>query len=168
MIIKHQPEDFIVEEIPQIHLSSGKFEIHKVWKKNLNTEDVVRIIEQRFGVPRTKIKYAGAKDKSAVTTQYFSIERKIINLIEENLKIEHIGQSEIPLSLGSLEGNMFTIILREITAEEKQQFHRVKEHLEKQTTFTIPNYFDDQRFSTNNSAIGIALVQKKFKEAGNQ
>jgi tRNA pseudouridine13 synthase len=63
-----------------------------------------------------------------------------------------VGYTDEPLSLGSLKGNRFSITVRNISALPKGRS-------------LVPNFFDEQRFSTNNDLIGNALVKGDFKEA---
>jgi tRNA pseudouridine13 synthase len=165
MMLKHAPEDFIVEEIPLREWNdSGPYAIFRLTKIGLNTEQAIDIISKRFHIPYKTIKYSGTKDRHAHTTQYISIPTKpdIENLYinEENLKLEHVGFLEEPLSLGTLEGNRFVITLREIGEKEL----KVLESKDLKN-FSIPNYFDEQRFSNNNYNIGLCILKKDYKGA---
>jgi len=191
MIIKDRPDDFIVEEIPlrksgglsdglsgglgSAWDDAGEFCVFKLTKIDLNTEQAMEILSRKFHIPLTNIKYAGTKDKRAVTTQYISIPNKQgvkgINLNEGNLKLEHVGYSDVPLSLGTLKGNRFIITVRDPTDDElkslesKQSKNLADTGNIHQDTFIIPNYFDDQRFSKNNLGIGIAILKKEYAKA---
>jgi tRNA pseudouridine13 synthase len=162
MIIKKHPEDFIVEEIPAFDLKdNGQYGIYKMTKKSLNTEEAISIIVRRFGIDRRKIKYAGTKDRNAVTMQYISIQdKRQFNGKEENLELRYIGRSEDPLSLGTLQGNRFEIIARELSNAEMTTF---TSHKQDQVQ-NIPNYFDEQRFSKHNFEIGLSILKGKFNE----
>lgn len=168
MQLKQSPEDFIVEEIPLKDYSkniAGNYAIYKLWKKNFNTEDAIHIICKKGNIKRNDIKFAGAKDRNAVTTQYISIARdkgKIV-LDEEHIKLIHIGFSDEPISLGNLVGNTFELCVRDISPEEKVRFELRAASLT--GTFLLPNYFDEQRFSTSNVAIGLCLLKRDFKGA---
>ncbi len=155
MKLKESPEDFLVEEIP-IDFSDGEYLIVRVKKRLLNTEDAAQILARRLGLPRKNIGYAGAKDKVAVTTQYFSLkgvsQEKISDFFHEQIDIEVIGNYNQPLSLGDLLGNRFIIVVREL-----------KKPLAKKEK--IKNYFGEQRFGENNVAVGRLLIKKQFKEA---
>lgn len=151
--IKEKPEDFIVEEKIDLRIiSDGKYCILKVTKKNLNTLDVVKILENKFNVLRKNISFAGSKDKRAITTQYFSVfgldKNRICNF--KNVDVEFAGYSDRPISLGSLTGNRFSI-----KVDKKIDF-RIK---------WMVNYFGEQRFSKNNAEIGKSIIKKDFKKA---
>lgn len=162
MIIKKFPEDFIVEEIPIGFSGSGDYAIYLLMKKNYNTESAVEQICRRLNVNRKNIKYAGSKDKHAITKQYISIFKDDGRLLidTDELKLQFISFHDQPLSLGTLHGNKFNIKIRELTIEEMKLF---EEHF--QQDFIFPNYFDDQRFSENNYEIGLSILKRDFKKA---
>jgi len=170
MILKHVPEDFIVEEIPIRNDGkwddAGPFAVFKLVKSSLNTQQAIDIISRRFHIPKESIKYSGTKDKHAYTTQYISIPNKAgidnIMLDEDNLKLEHVGFADEPLSLGTLKGNRFIITLRELSDDELESLKDSKKH---SSNFTVPNYFDEQRFSSNNYDIGLSILKKNYKRA---
>jgi tRNA pseudouridine13 synthase len=164
MKIKDRPEDFIVEEIPSFNITgSGDYAIYRLWKRNLNTEEAVHIVCERFNIDRKRIKYAGIKDRNAQTTQYISIFRYRGNASIEgkDLKLEFVGFCGEPLSLGCLSGNKFTITIKEVSDQESGNF------MKRKNIKAFPNYFDDQRFSRNNSDIGLHIIRKDYASAIN-
>jgi len=172
MIIKKIPQDFIVEEIAAFELmDKGDHAIYKLRKDGLNTEQAIEIICEICHLQRNNIKYAGAKDRNASTTQYISVFRDAgrLSIEREYLKLVFIGFSKQPLSLGSHEGNRFEIIIKEIDGREHKNFEdHIKANIkvgEKIHKLMMPNYFDDQRFSENNFEIGLAILHKDFKKA---
>jgi len=54
-----------------------------------------------------------------------------------------------PFVLGSLSSNTFTLVVRNLDGDEKLTLPP-----------SIPNYFDEQRFSAHNAAIGEALIRR--------
>jgi tRNA(Glu) U13 pseudouridine synthase TruD len=150
MKIKTIPEDFIVEEIIDLDFNiEGRYFYYKLTKKNWNTADVIKRIKQ---ISNSKnVGYAGLKDKFAVTTQYLSVNKKIFIELKD-LKLELVGRGNKSIYIGMLNGNEFTITLRELEREillpEK-----------------ILNLYGPQRFGSGNDKIGKLLVTKKFKEA---
>ncbi|MFH2021152.1 MAG: tRNA pseudouridine(13) synthase TruD [archaeon] len=152
--LKKIPTDFYVEEVPEFELrDSGEFSIYLLEKESANTEEVVRLISNRFKLPRKFFGYAGNKDKHAVTKQYISVKGKIPDYSENNFKLSFFGYSSKAVSVGNLIGNKFRIVARGISEPPHPE-----------TEFI--NYFDDQRFGRNNLEIGIALIKKDFKSAG--
>ena len=75
MKIKQIPEDFIVKEIADIKLDGGSFAYFKLKKKLWNTIDAVNEIAKVLNVNFNKLRYAGIKDRQAVTEQFVSAEK---------------------------------------------------------------------------------------------
>ncbi len=180
MLIKHEAEDFIVEEVPSKEWNTdnkdnanNKYVIFKLTKTNLNTEQALNIITKKFHLIPETIKYSGTKDKHAKTTQYVSIPNRAgisqIKVNEENILLEHVGYNDEPLSLGTLKGNKFSITLRELNQTEinllkTTQTQIISNQIEPgQKNILIPNYFDEQRFSSNNYTIGLNILKKDYK-----
>ncbi len=149
MKIKEIPEDFVVEEVMHLTLEDGQYFYYLVTKKNWNTLDVVHEIGERLHVK--DVGYAGIKDRNAVSSQYISVTKKITFSLKD-VTFTLIGRGNNRIFLGSLEGNRFTLTVRDLDTKLKE----VKE---------VVNYFGEQRFSVKNGLIGKMLVQKKFKEA---
>src|SRR5512138_1644266 len=155
--LKQAPEDFVVEEIPSrdFNAAGGKYSVFILRKKNYNSEDAVRAVAERLGVPRKSIGYAGTKDRNAVTAQYVSVLGSFRNDAEmKDISLQFAGTTNEPLSLGDLEGNRFRITLRNLDDGEK---------INGLTFFT--NYFDSQRFSKNNAEVGRFIVRRKYADA---
>ncbi|MBD3354705.1 tRNA pseudouridine(13) synthase TruD [Candidatus Woesearchaeota archaeon] len=156
--IKESPKDFIVKEIPDYDLDrSGDYSYFWLIKKNTTTMDAVKRIADRLKIPLKNIGFAGTKDKKAITKQTVSIKKikkeKIESLNLKDIKLEFIGKSSSPISLGDLKGNEFVITVRNITKDKIKP----KE--------IIPNLFGPQRFSTNNIEIGKAIIKRNLEKA---
>ncbi|MBI5392337.1 tRNA pseudouridine(13) synthase TruD [Candidatus Woesearchaeota archaeon] len=162
MILKQNPEDFLVDEILTLAFDeNGNYSYYKLTKKNLNTIEAVEIIAHAFRKEIKYINFAGTKDKHAVTMQYLSIFKGPNKDIEKEfaeknafLQLQYLGKGKERLNLGTLDGNSFTIIARDA--------HKKPEKISR----TI-NFFDNQRFgrNENNHIIGKLLMKQKFKEA---
>jgi len=159
--IKQQPSDFIVKEISNIKVSDkGKYTYFKLYKEKWNTLDAVKKISQILNLPGKDLGFAGNKDKTAVTEQFCSIRGNIskerLEKIDINrIKLTFLGYGDEPITLGRLAGNEFIIVVRNL--EKYSQKHP--------KTILLPNYFDEQRFGTNNVEIGRALIKKDFRKA---
>lgn len=149
MKIKELPEDFIVQEAMNLHIEKGPYFYYLVTKKNWNTLDLIHEISERLHVK--DVGYAGIKDRKAVTSQYISVSKKIPFTLKD-VTFTFIGRGTQRIFLGSLQGNTFTITVRDLDKRLKG-VHKVV------------NYFGEQRFSMKNALIGKMLIQKKFKEA---
>ena len=153
MIVKHIPEDFLVEEITNVKNGKGHYCYFWLEKRNMTTQDAVdrisKIIHKRVG-------FAGNKDKKAVTKQLCSAEvrRETIEQMKvKNISLAFYGCGDTPISLGDLKGNKFRIVVRDI------------QHAKIKKIASIVNYFDEQRFSQNNCEVGQAIVRKNFRKA---
>jgi len=158
MLLKDTAEDFIVEEVPTLprQLDSGSHLIVKLVKTRRNTIDVVRELSRHLHVPEKNIGYAGLKDKIAVTTQYLSIRAKtwedLRDVAINDCAFSFVSYASTALSLGDLEGNKFTVTVRNRVEDLK-------------TISSCPNYFGEQRFSQDNVQIGRLLVKQDFVAA---
>lgn len=156
--IKQVPEDFMVTEKASHSLGDGQYIICKITKKNWNTPDVVSEIARRLRIPAKNIGFAGNKDRSAVTVQFFSIKgtqmNKIKDLSIKDVEIEVVGASSERICLGDLEKNHFDIVVRNIRGNWGGP----------KPVKRMVNYYDEQRFSKNNVEVGRKLVQKKFDD----
>ncbi len=158
MKLKKLPEDFVVNEISNLKTTdNGRYLYLKVWKRNRNTLDVVKEIAKRVHIREKDVGFAGSKDRHAVTTQVISLrgvsKDKVEKVNLDNVKIEILGYGNGPITLGDLQGNSFEIVLRDLgdITIDRASF--------------IVNYFDEQRFGSNNAAVGRCLIKKEFKEA---
>lgn len=163
-VIKYIPEDFIVREVQeQEFLTDGTYyHVYEMKKRNYTTERAVSQLARSLGKPRKFFGYAGTKDKPALTYQYVTIKgvsrERVESLELKDIELSFIGYSKVALQLGSLKGNHFTITIRDLP---KDITFDVKEKM------TVPNYFDQQRFSYANVKIGIAMLKGDFEGAVN-
>ena len=160
MKLKQVPEDFIVAEINKLKVSdTGKYCAFLLKKKGWNTMDAVNEIATRLGISPKDIRYAGLKDKEAVTEQLITINLKNQKLVErlkiKDVGLEFLGMSDEHTQTTDNLGNKFIITIRDIDKKYSK--------LPKKT----PNYFDEQRFgnNANNHLVGKLIIKKQFKEA---
>ncbi len=158
-LLKQLPEDFIVKEIGNVPLGrEGKYLYFLLKKRNLNTIDAIRELARKVHLPEKSLGFAGNKDKKAVTEQYISItgirKEKVLSISLPKATLEFAGQGHQPICLGDLQGNAFTIVIRNL---EKKETISTVEYVE--------NYFDEQRFGSHNVEIGRHLVKKEFSQA---
>ena len=157
--LKQRAEDFVVKEISTAVFSeSGKYLYVVMKKRNKNTLDVVKELADILGIREKQIGFAGSKDKNALTEQLISLygvsAAQVQGIKVKDVELTIKGYGPEPISLGDLAGNEFEITVRNVdvgTAPEPQEY--------------ISNYFDEQRFGSQNVTIGKLLIQKKFKEA---
>lgn len=101
---------------------------------------------------------AGLKDKDGVTSQFISVDKYSPAMceveVDPNIQLEFIGYADQPLKIGALDKNEFELIVRETGKNIT---------ISKQTVL-FPNYFDYQRFSSNNVEQGLNILKKDFKK----
>lgn len=150
MRLKASPSDFVVKEIPRRQFEDqGKYFVYQATKTDLTTHEMIKRLASDNGLSDKQLRYAGNKDRRAVTTQYLTSPQKIVSK-DEQVVLEHVGFLNDHLGLGDLEANEFFI-----TAYDVQEAHDVH----------IPNYFGEQRFSSDNVRVGVQLLTNDFQAA---
>jgi tRNA pseudouridine13 synthase len=155
-VIKQTPEDFVVEEVSSVKLSSGSFTYFKLWKRNIATLEAMQKIAFALNLPLKKVSCAGNKDKIAITEQICSVHNVSKERLEKlsfiDMTLSFIGYGPEPVHLGELEGNKFKIVVRNLDNRPK-------------VSSKFKNLFGEQRFSTKNAEIGKMLVKREFEKA---
>jgi len=186
--IKTFPEDFIVEEmglngkvytigynlieaITDVLPKTKKEHVHlTLVKRSYTTERAISQLSHALRISRTRIGFAGTKDKKAITSQRISIwnvdmeKVKMINL--KDLRLKNFSYSDKRISLGDLTGNKFTITVREI--KNPESFRDILTTFQLKIEKGIPNFFGPQRFGiqrTTNHLIGKQLLLGNFEGA---
>ena len=170
--IKKRVSDFIVQEItlegktlentafgewPEkrgtklvIPESQGKEQLHLTMEKfNKDTNDAVRQIARHCRVSQKRIGYAGMKDKRAITAQRISVWRPDVERLEgfdkRYVALRDAEWGDERIEIGSLEGNRFTITIREIGLSEEELGKTIEQCFEEMRE-GVANYFGEQRF----------------------
>jgi tRNA pseudouridine13 synthase len=167
MRIKHNPSDFIVQEILGINPSaSGEWTLYRVEKKNVTTLQVHTKIAATLKYPRSAIKFAGLKDRRAVATQYATIRGNPPRVINGNgFKAVYHGKLDRPLRSSDIANNRFSIVLRDLTPEQTKQITSRLTGLE---SIGLPNYFHHQRFGSyhpQEGFIGAHILNRDAERA---
>jgi tRNA pseudouridine13 synthase len=142
-------ERFFVEEIPLYDFTgNGNYLILKIKKTDMSTWKLITVLAKATGLSERDIGYAGLKDKSATTIQYFSLPKQAEKMLNKNLSTERVEILErtlnkAPLKVGHLKGNRFSIILHQVEAKDAKRFNTTAKMMQ---TKGIPNYFGYQRF----------------------
>lgn len=156
MIIKHIPEDFIVQEVlvtdcaPQP--DGREFLLFQLDKKGYSTFDATHRIEEWFGIENCAS--AGLKDSDGVTSQKISVPIRYQDMIDRLeafnretrtektfIHLSFLGYAAEPLKPARLEGNVFRLRLRDMDSALAQSWLECQIY-----TLSYPNYFDKQRF----------------------
>lgn len=150
--IKVRPEDFVVSEALDIALTeNGQHRVYILHKRGWNTVDAVGAVARASGVPVSQVRYAGLKDRHALTSQYVTVPRqyvltdKVPGISPEDLRLEQVGFSEDFVSTHNLRGNSFEVTLRSLSPEEAES---IRSRIPEVKRAGFPNYFDDQRFGS--------------------
>lgn len=160
--VREVPEDFEVEEVP-LYEPSGQGEHLYLWieKRGIPTDEAVRRISRRLGVPRREVGHAGLKDARALTRQWLSIpapKGELPGLDDGQLRLVEARRHKNKLRVGHLLGNRFRIRLRGAGA----QVEAARAALELLSRRGVPNYFGLQRFGVERHThlLGQALVRE--------
>lgn len=167
-MMRFQPEDFIVEEIPSYRPTGlGTHTYFAIRKRNLSTFEAIKRIADTLQVNQRDIGYAGLKDKWALTTQVLSAEgitpEQVLKMEVPSIEVLWAKRHQHKLRVGHLRGNRFTITLRSVS---KDKYSIIVEKMQQLTTEGVPNRFGTQRFGNKQDThlIGKALVKGNCDE----
>lgn len=172
--LRKDPEDFIVKEISEAppEVPDGEFSIATVWVKNWETNRLIQAMADSLGISKKAIKFAGTKDKRAITTQLMSFRcppDRLERLRVRDLKVSNIYRSSTDLVLGALYGNDFHVIVHDILFDQESTQRIAGECIGRMVSLGgFPNYFGVQRFGAVRPIthlVGKQIVNRKFKEA---
>jgi tRNA pseudouridine13 synthase len=147
--LRTHPEDFRVDELPQVSPSGeGDHLWVQVTKRGANTDWIAGQLALAAGCAARDVGYAGLKDRHAVTTQWFSIPMAATReppwqewQIPEATIIQAVRHQK-KLKRGVLTGNRFSIVVRNIQGDAGE----LSQRLEQVRLRGLPNYFGPQRF----------------------
>ncbi|TGO37292.1 hypothetical protein BHYA_0101g00420 [Botrytis hyacinthi] len=163
----------------------GEYLHFTLYKENKDTMETINLLSKLTRTGAKDFAYAGTKDRRAATSQRVSAFRhNVTSMAELNKTLRHrcrVGDfkyEKYPLRLGDLEGNFFTITLRDchfgndnnmddatkVQSAEKVVGDAIK-HLQ---TRGFLNYFGLQRFGTfaiGTHEIGKLILKGNFKGA---
>ncbi|MEQ8763892.1 MAG: tRNA pseudouridine(13) synthase TruD [Planctomycetota bacterium] len=162
-VIKTEPEDFVVEEVPLYNVSGrGDHTVLMIEKRRMTTFEVISKLAQALGKRSESIGYAGLKDARAVTRQLLSIEGVSPDQVQAvsipGLQVLWAERHENKLKIGHLRGNRFRIRIRKVRSRDFSSCKKTLERLERQG---VPNFFGRQRFGAkaNSHLLGAALLR---------
>lgn len=146
--LKAEFTDFIVKEKLGYELTGeGEFVAIKIRKTNANTLFVGEKLAEFAGISSKNMSYAGLKDRHAVTEQWFCLHLAGKSTPDfhqfqlDGIEILAITRHHRKIRIGSLQGNQFELLLREVYPTEN-----LEERLRQIQTVGFPNYFSEQRF----------------------
>jgi tRNA pseudouridine13 synthase len=168
-VIKTQPEDFLVTEVP-LYAPAGRGEhtYFEIEKCDLSTIEALERLHAELGVELRDFGYAGLKDRKGITRQVISVAGKrpeeILALRVPQMQVLWATLHTNKLRVGHLRGNRFRIVIREIAAPAGERVPAILAVLERRG---VPNYFGPQRFGNRGDAhlVGRDLLRKDDEAA---
>ncbi len=166
--IKLRNEDFLVEELP-LYQPSGRGDHLYLFlqKEGMAHSEMIRHLRQHFKVGDRDIGFAGMKDRNAVTRQLVSVhlpgsEQKALDLDIQGLNLLWSDRHSNKLRRGHLEGNRFSIRIRDIDPLKAPQLQTRLRSLHR---IGVPNYYGIQRFGyrCNTHLLGEHLVNATWE-----
>jgi tRNA pseudouridine13 synthase len=165
-VIRRQPEDFQVDELPLYEpCGSGDHLYLRVEKRGLTTFDLLRELAGALGCDERDLGYAGLKDARAVTRQTISVPLRrpedVATLRIPGVTILSAALHRNKLRPGHLAGNRFTIRIHEPVEGALARAEAVLGVLE---DLGVPNRFGEQRYGAqgNSHRIGRAILREDF------
>lgn len=147
----------------------GSFCHFVLYKENKDTMDSINVLSKFLRLRPNVFSYMGTKDKRAITVQEIAVlkitaERlSHLNKCLMNFKLGNFCYKNHPLKLGELQGNHFTVVLRNISGSEEQ----VKQALSSLKETGFINYYGMQRFGTTavpTYQVGKAILRNDWNE----
>lgn len=170
--LRREAGDFRVREVSEMPDEGfGEMTAAIITSKNWETNRLVRTLARNLRISRTKVFFAGTKDKRAVTTQLFVIHaplRDIEALAIPDVTIERAYPTARRIDIGDLYGNAFEIRITEIDDLQAAEAsaNEVSRIVSELGGFI--NYFGVQRFGAVRPIthkIGRFIVEGRFREA---
>lgn len=158
-ILKANPEDFVVvEDLGFEPDGEGEHILVRILKNGCNTRFVADALAKFLKIHAREVSFAGQKDKHAVTEQWLCARvpgntMPDLSAFElEGCKVLQYARHKRKLRLGALQGNAFTLVLREVSDRAD-----VEARLQAISDKGVPNYFGAQRFGIGGSNLQGAL-----------
>jgi tRNA pseudouridine13 synthase len=166
-LLRASAEDFQVDEILGFEAAgAGPHALLRVRKRGANTEWVARELARAAGCKPFEVGFAGLKDRNAVTTQSFTLPRgkraasEFAGLRGEGYEVLSAAEHQRKLPRGALEGNRFSITVRELRCDPALLAARI----DSLRTGGVPNYFGEQRFGRDGGNL-VAVLREAGKLA---
>ncbi|MEM6162086.1 tRNA pseudouridine(13) synthase TruD [Erwinia sp. P6884] len=157
-VLKASPEDFVViEDLGYRPDGDGEQVLVRVRKNGCNTRFVAEALAKFAGVPARDVSFAGMKDRHAVTEQWFCLRvpgkttPDFSAFTLEGCEVLESARHRRKLRTGALQGNAFTLVLRQISDRAA-----VEARLQQVALSGVPNYFGEQRFGHQGSNLTLA------------
>jgi tRNA pseudouridine13 synthase len=194
--IKQLPKDFIVEEVGLDYTTSVKYlpdkKIETIdWdsvfekknnndfllldleKHNVSTPKAISEISRFLRLSKSRISFAGLKDKRSISSQKISLYDPSIERLSKfyfkDIKTYNPVWSSKKIDIGDLKENHFTITIRQITDLKEDEIKTIIENTFNQINQNgLINYFGEQRFGgirEITARVGKQLLLKNYEDA---
>lgn len=155
----------------------GNYLHFTLYKENKDTMECISWLAKQLKTNPKSFQFAGTKDRRAVTSQRVSVYKVMINRMIEvgrTLRSAEVGDFQFQsdsLQLGELNGNEFTITLRDCQFKssqfgiQKSPTDVAREALKKFSERGFLNYYGLQRFGTfsvSTDDVGVKILQGDF------
>jgi tRNA pseudouridine13 synthase len=163
-VLRAQPEDFVVDEIPAYPPSgAGDHVFARIEKRGINTAQAVQRISRMLGVSERDVGVAGMKDRHAVTRQWISLPppvtpEQVLALAVEDVTILEAARHAHKLRTGHVRANRFVLRVRDVAPDAAERARAILDVLAKPPG--APNWYGEQRFGKagDNAAKGKDIV----------
>jgi tRNA pseudouridine13 synthase len=156
--VKQKPADFRVEEMNRLEAGvTGDFALYRLEKSGIGTPEAVRALAHEWRLRPSDVAFAGLKDRHGITGQMVSVRRgPRRNFQARGFKLNYLGQSPRPAERGTLAGNRFRVVLRDLDPDGAA---RVAVRACAAATDGFQNYYDDQRFGSLRGTEGAFVAR---------
>lgn len=173
-VLKSQPTDFVVEEIPA-YQPCGDGEHLFLWieKTGVPADQLSRHLATVLGITPRELGTAGLKDTHAVTRQFVSVPRRVESRLRaidtDGIRLLNATPHQNKLRTGHLRGNRFQVLVRDVvdwTPSSDQSADRTDVGVRSTNALAIaerlrqtgvPNYYGPQRFGNKHSTLKLGL-----------
>jgi len=163
-VLRAQPEDFVVDEVPAYPPSgAGNHVFVRIEKRGLNTAQAVQRIARALGVGERDIGVAGMKDRHAVTRQWLSLPPPVtpeaaLAFADPDVRVLEAARHGHKLRTGHVRANQFVLRVRDAVPDAVERARAILDVLGKAPG--APNWYGEQRFGRDgdNAARGRAIV----------
>ena len=149
-VLRAQPEDFVVDEVPAYPASgAGDHVFVRIEKRGVNTAEAVRRIARALGVGERDVGVAGMKDRHAVTRQWISLPPPVtpeqaLAFADADVRVLEAVRHNHKLRTGHVKANRFVLRVRDAVADALPRAQAILDVLAKAPG--TPNWYGEQRF----------------------
>lgn len=168
--IKTVPKDFrVIENIARLP-EGNAFGLLLLKKTNITTFNAISSLANGLNISKSRISYAGIKDKRAYAEQYITIKnskRDVRSVEDNNITIEKVGNTSRPIKSSDILSNSFDITIRNIELDVEETRTRL-DNVVDAIKQGVPNFFGTQRFGSLRPVthvVGKHLLRREYERA---